>query len=222
MSSYIFMKILESAPQRYDRGIQILTLGKWDRAYDRLVSCLQKGQKALDIGCGTGAFALKAAQKGAQVKGIDINPQMLKLAREKAKAKDLESLTQFEEKGVSELDEEETAAYDAVFSGLCFSELSQDEIHYTLGQIKRILKKKGLLLVADEVRPPHLFHDILHWMIKIPLLLVTYLITQTSTRAVKNLPQRIERAGFLIERKRVSKLQDFMELTARKAGKNTE
>jgi len=28
MASYVFMKILESAPQRYDRGINILSLGQ--------------------------------------------------------------------------------------------------------------------------------------------------------------------------------------------------
>jgi hypothetical protein len=32
MSTYILMKVLESAPSRYDRGIRILTLGRLDKA----------------------------------------------------------------------------------------------------------------------------------------------------------------------------------------------
>jgi len=74
MSVYILMKILESAPSRYDRSIYILTLGKLDKIYDRLTSRIKKGQTILDLGCGTGALTLRAARKGAKVKGIDINP----------------------------------------------------------------------------------------------------------------------------------------------------
>jgi demethylmenaquinone methyltransferase/2-methoxy-6-polyprenyl-1,4-benzoquinol methylase len=209
------MKILESAPRRYDLGIRILTLGKLDKAYDRLTSDIQKGQKVLDIGCGTGALTLKAAQRGAQAKGIDINAQMLEVAKEKAEQSGLELMTEFQEKGVSELDKVEQASYDAVTSGLCFSELSEDEIRYALRQIKRILKKDGLLLIADEVRPQHILRKIICWVIKIPLFIVTYIAAQTSTRAVKNLPEKIKQTGFLIERMRFNSIRNFMELKAR-------
>ena len=74
MSTYVLMRILESAPSRYDLGIRLLTLGKLDPVYDRLVLNIQHGQKVLDIGCGTGALTCLAAQRGAQVTGIDINP----------------------------------------------------------------------------------------------------------------------------------------------------
>jgi len=48
MSTYILMKILETAPGRYDKGIRILTLGRLGKAYDRLTSHIRKGQRALD------------------------------------------------------------------------------------------------------------------------------------------------------------------------------
>ena len=53
MNAYILMKILESSPNRYNKGIRFLTFGKLDEAYDRLVSYIKEGQRVPDIGCGT-------------------------------------------------------------------------------------------------------------------------------------------------------------------------
>ena len=153
MSTYIFMKILESAPSRYDRGIRILTLGKLDKVYDRLTSNIMKGQRILDLGCGTGALTLRAAQKGAQVKGIDVNPQMIETAQKRANESNLTKNIELSEMGVAELESEQSENYDVVMGGLCFSELTKDELNYTLKEVRRILKPRGLLLIADEVRP---------------------------------------------------------------------
>ena len=56
-------------------------MGKYNAAYDRLISHIKRGQNVLDIGCGTGALTLRAANKGARVKGIDLNAQMLEIAK---------------------------------------------------------------------------------------------------------------------------------------------
>ena len=47
--SFVLMKVLESAPHRYDKGIRLLTLGKIDRAYDRLVENIKEDDTALDL-----------------------------------------------------------------------------------------------------------------------------------------------------------------------------
>ena len=39
------------------------------------------GSKILDAGCGTGAFAIEAAMKGANVTAVDISPSLIKIAR---------------------------------------------------------------------------------------------------------------------------------------------
>jgi len=116
------MKILETAPGRYDKGIRILTLGRLGKAYDRLTSHIRKGQKILDLGCGTGALTIRAAQKAAKVKGIDINSQMLEIAQNRAAEANLAQNVELCEMGVAELGGEESESYDIVMSGLWFSE----------------------------------------------------------------------------------------------------
>lgn len=41
------------------------------------------GKRILDAGCGTGAFAVEAARRGAQVVAIDLSPTLVHLARER-------------------------------------------------------------------------------------------------------------------------------------------
>jgi len=153
-----------------------------------LVSYIKRGQKVLDIGCGTGALTIRAAQKGAKVKGFDINPQMLEVVRNRMHEAKLSENVELCEMGVAELEKEYSESYDVVMSGLCFSELTGDELNYALKEIKRILKPGGLLLVADEVVPKNPLKRIINWLVRAPLKLIPYLITQTTTSTIKNLP----------------------------------
>jgi len=43
-----------------------------------------RGQRVLDAGCGTGALAVEAARRGAEVVAIDLSPTLVALARERA------------------------------------------------------------------------------------------------------------------------------------------
>jgi magnesium-protoporphyrin O-methyltransferase len=42
-----------------------------------------RGRRILDAGCGTGAFAVEAARRGAEVLAIDLSPTLVQLARER-------------------------------------------------------------------------------------------------------------------------------------------
>ncbi|NIT36119.1 MAG: methyltransferase domain-containing protein [candidate division Zixibacteria bacterium] len=214
------MKVLESAPRRYDRGIRILTCGKLDRAYERLAAYIKRGQLVLDLGCGTGALTLMAARRGAHVKGIDVNPQMLEVGRERFQKEGLTEYVELAEMGVAELEAERSASYDVVTSGLCLSELSADELSYTLREVVRILRPGGLLLVADEARPRNILKRVLNGLLRFPLVVITYVITQTTTRSVEDLPGKLRDAGFIVERVRSSWMENFVELIARKSGRS--
>lgn len=216
MSTYVLMRILESAPGRYDRGLRMLTLGRLDGVYDRLISFVGDGQRVLDVGCGTGALTLRAAAKGAWVKGIDVNPQMLEIARSRARQAKLQHRVEWAEMGVAELENEEAASYDVVVSGLCFSELTADEVSFALEQAGRVLKPRGLLLLADEIVPDGLPQRILNAALRIPLSVLVYLWTQTTTHAVVDLPHKVQEAGFVVESTRQQNLGSLLELVARR------
>ena len=216
--TYVLMKVLESAPNRYDRGIALLTRGAVGEAYDRLAARVQPGDRVLDLGCGTGALTLRSARRGAHVVGIDVNPQMLEIARRAAEAAGLSQQVELREMGVAELDQEPPASYDVVTAGLCFSELMEDERRFALAQAWRLLKPGGLLLFADETTPEDLLRRIAHLFIRLPLQLITYLLTQTTTRAMPNPVEAVTAAGFAIESVRTNRLGDFVEIVARKGG----
>jgi magnesium-protoporphyrin O-methyltransferase len=57
-----------------------------DRMRQTLLDCLPadlSGMRLLDAGCGTGALAVEAARRGANVVAIDLSPTLVELARER-------------------------------------------------------------------------------------------------------------------------------------------
>lgn len=54
--------------------------------FDTLLSWLPEdmsGKRVLDAGCGTGAFSIACARRGATVLGIDLSPSLVELAKER-------------------------------------------------------------------------------------------------------------------------------------------
>lgn len=217
MSSYIYMKILESRPERYDRGIALLSLGAADRCKETMVAeNVRRGSKVLEIGCGTGTMAVLAAQRGAEVLGFDVSRPMLEVARRKIGASGMADRIQLEEMGVSGMDKLADERFDLVMSTLVFSELSRDETAYALRNAYRVLKPGGRLAIADEARPRSLGKRLAHGAVRIPLLIATFALAQTTTSALEGLSDLVAEAGFRIESERRSSLDSFLYLTARK------
>jgi ubiquinone/menaquinone biosynthesis C-methylase UbiE len=214
--SIVLMRVLESAPSRYDRGIRLLTLGQAEQAYERFAALIEPDWRVLDLGAGTGALALRAAARGAEVVALDVNAQMLAVASRKAVAAGLADRIVWQEMGVAELDSLPGAAFDTICSGLCFSELTPDERRYALGQAQRLLRPGGLLLLADEVRPPRWPQRLLHGLLRAPLSALTWLLTQATTRAVPDLIGLVAAAGFEVVSVRTALLGSWTEVVARR------
>lgn len=57
----------------------------FDRKTDITKALIEPGHTVLDIGCGTGSFCLRLASTGAQVHGLDLSMEMVRIARGKAR-----------------------------------------------------------------------------------------------------------------------------------------
>jgi demethylmenaquinone methyltransferase/2-methoxy-6-polyprenyl-1,4-benzoquinol methylase len=207
------MRILESAPHRYDLGIRLLSFGHITSVYDRIVE-LVHGPEILDLGCGTGNLALRLAARGLHVTGVDLSPDMLDVAREKTAAS---VAVRWVQAGAVELiDHFQPGAFDTIVSVLLFSELSASEQREALRQCHLLLRPGGKLIIADEVRAATFARRAIQNLVRIPLAAVTYVLTQTSTGAVRDLEQKVAAARFRIVRRETNHLGDFVLLEAAK------
>jgi len=172
--AYVYMKVLESSPVRYERGMGLLTLGRWARVLDEVAGRVEAGERVLDIGGGTGALAARMAWRGAWVTAVDASPAMLAEAAARVVRDGLEERVTLREMGVAELDSLPGGTFDVVTSTLVFSELSGDEVTYALGQCRRLLRPGGRLLVADEVAPETAAGRLGTWLLWLPFALAAW------------------------------------------------
>lgn len=199
MPSFIFMKVLESTPERYDRGIYLLSRGRINEVYEKIASTVsRKGRTILDIGCGTGNASMACASKGSTVIGIDINAGMLEVAKEKACKAGLQDRIQFLEIGVAEIKSRfRENTMDACVACLSFSELTNDEQSYAISAAYSILKPGGIFIIADEVEPRSPSKRFLHILTQAPIRLLAYMLTQSGTRPLKDLDTKLQQAEFV-------------------------
>ncbi|MFQ5340234.1 MAG: corrinoid protein-associated methyltransferase CpaM [Anaerolineae bacterium] len=193
----VFMKWLETTAGDYDRGIQILTLGRIG-AVKRAIAekHVRSGDRVLEIGCGTGALAVMMARQGAEVVGVDVSPAMLGEAERKVAAEDLGDRITLRRMDASEIDRRfEAQSFDVIVSTLVFSELNEMEQRYVLAAVQRLLKPGGRLILADEVAPEGFWSRLAFYTIRFPLVLLTWLLTRTTTTALRSVDQHLEQAG---------------------------
>jgi len=101
------------------------------------------GMKVLDVGCGTGLYALDLAARGLDVTGVDISRPMLERARAKAKHAGLD--VQFQESDALQLPFNDQG-FDAVLSVTAL-EFAPD-LSAALREAFRVLKTGGRLVVG--------------------------------------------------------------------------
>ncbi len=194
----VFMKWLEMRPQNYDRGIRLLTLGRLEllqaQIADRLVG---EGMRVLEIGCGTCALAIAMAEKGAQVMAIDLSPTMLAEAERRINQVGLEERINLKLMDASLIgDQFEAGSFDLVVSSLAFSEMAPQARVYVLQECLRLLVSDGKLAILDETLPERFIARLMVGVIRLPLRLLTWFLTRTTTHHLQDFESMLSNAGF--------------------------
>lgn len=199
MSSLALMRLLESAPARYDAGMRLLTLGKLAQIHAAIAEAAAPtpGLAVLEIGCGTGAVTQALVARGARVTALDQNPEMLERARTRLASAPAGSVKLLE-KTASEIDALADASLDAVVASLSLSEMSHRERSYVLKHALRILKPSGMIAVADEVTPRSRAKRVIYTILRAPQALFGWLMVGSVSRPIEDLAGEIVAAGFIL------------------------
>lgn len=212
------MKSLEKKAEKYDKGIKILTLGRLPKLKQYIVdNYLKKDEILLDVGMGTGTFAILCAKKGLNVVGIDFSEKMLDIARKNIEKEDLTETIEIVKMPVIELDEKfADNSFDKVTAILVFSELYFKEQEFCLNQIFRILKENGEFILIDEVKPKIFWRKVLYFIIRIPLALITFIKAHVSTKSLEDIEKRLQNHSFIIIEEKLYLLDSLKIIRSKK------
>ena len=216
MFSYVFMKLLELRPPSYDQRIDRVSGGHVRAVKEAIADEVPEGARVLEIGCGTGELASLLISRGATVDGFDLSPSMVEAVRKRIETEGLGEKLKVQQMGVEGMDAFPAGAYDAVVSTLVFSEFNDDERRFALKHSERILKPGGVIMIADEVLPRTKVRRILHALVRAPMLALTYLVTQASTKPIEDLAGEMVQAGFTVEREERSQGDSFALVIGRR------
>lgn len=141
-------------PLLYDLSAPVFFFGTRRRSYRSLMAAagVKAGDRVLDVGCGPGHFVRMLAEAvgptGSAV-GIDAAPEMIDYARRKAHRL---SNCRFES-GSAEALPFTDASFDVVVSSLMLHHLPDELRLQAAGEMKRVLRPGGAVLLADFTIP---------------------------------------------------------------------
>jgi demethylmenaquinone methyltransferase/2-methoxy-6-polyprenyl-1,4-benzoquinol methylase/phosphoethanolamine N-methyltransferase len=136
---------------RYDWLLRTITLGREKALRLRMLTPaqLKQGEAVVDIGCGTGALAIAAAQmvgRDGSVTGVDPSPEMIQRAREKAMKR--APAVRFEIGFAQELPMAD-GTVDVVLSTVMLHHIGRDGRNAVLREVRRVLRPEGRLVAID-------------------------------------------------------------------------
>lgn len=125
---------------RYDNWLR-------QRAIDCLLP-ISPGMEALDVGTGTGKWAIKFAKAGASVVGVGISSVMLEMAQDQAEVAGVE--VKWINTGLEDL-QLPTRSFDAVTSVTCFQHITdEDRFLAAVHNVVRVTKPGGTIVVLED------------------------------------------------------------------------
>lgn len=146
----------------------------------------------LDVGCGTATLLTTLTRKypGIKPHGIDRDPEILMLAKEKVK--DIGIKVQLQQSSSTQLPFE-SDYFDKIFCSLMFHHLSDDDKTKTLGEIYRVLKPGGQLHFADWGKPSSIW---IRWRFLVVQLLDGFVTTNACLSDY--VLEKMQMSGFFV------------------------
>ncbi|HSU53193.1 MAG TPA: bifunctional demethylmenaquinone methyltransferase/2-methoxy-6-polyprenyl-1,4-benzoquinol methylase UbiE [Candidatus Dormibacteraeota bacterium] len=137
---------------RYDFINDLQSFGLHRRWKKRVVklAAVKKGDKALDVCCGTGDIAQLLARSGADVVGLDFSEQMLEVARQRGARKGQNGILRFVQGDAQQLPFGD-GEFDIMTIGYGLRNLADWEVG--LREMKRVAKPGGRLVVLEFGKP---------------------------------------------------------------------
>lgn len=151
---------------------------------------IHPGDRILDLGCGTGTFAimLKTNYPTAKVTGLDGDPVILVQARNKISTAGLNIVL---DESMAYSTPYSEAEFNTVFSSLFFHHITAEDKAHTIGEVYRVLEPGGFFQICDWGRPSNPVSRLMALFVQ---LLDGFEETRDNIKG--RLPAFLKRAGF--------------------------
>jgi demethylmenaquinone methyltransferase/2-methoxy-6-polyprenyl-1,4-benzoquinol methylase len=159
-------RMFSSIAGRYDLLNSLLSLGR-DRAWrEAATACsgVAAGDQVVDVATGTGELAFELSERvgrEGRVVGIDYCPPMLRIARQKARRRGRGGRVLFLN-GRAENLPFRTGTFDC--ATIAFALRNVSDLERTLGEMVRVLRRGGRVVVLEFARPRNLFFRRLYYL----------------------------------------------------------
>ncbi len=132
------------------------------RLYALKFSGMRAGNRVLDVCCGTGDQVYYYARAGMTATGIDLDPNMLKLAEKDKRRQTLNSVS-FQLADARSLPFKDNT-FDYAFTSFALHEKERDARDKVISEMKRVVRREGALMFIDFQVP--LPKNLLSWLVK--------------------------------------------------------
>jgi len=152
----------EFVVQDYDKMMRYLRDKGWMET-DRIISCGIDHGLALEVGPGPGYLGFEWLKKtsGTQLKGVEISPDMVKLALKNAKEYGVDDRVEYALSDAHRIPFDDNT-FDAAFTNGSLHEWSKPEVIFH--EIYRVLKPSGNYFISDLRRDMNVFIKMFLWL----------------------------------------------------------
>ena len=109
---------------------------------------INQGDVVMDFGCGPGFYTIEIAKKAKRVMAVDLSPEMLKKAQNKAAKAGVKNIEFLQSDGKNI--EAEAGSLDLILLVTVFHEVRESQA--VLTEFHRILKPAGKLVIVEAVK----------------------------------------------------------------------